>query len=94
MSSTLITVIGGVLTAVLGGGVVKGFLDYLTARRQDKMKYGESVLKGLYEYNEELKDDIKELRKELEEERKIRRSLENRVAFLESELERNGLSGN
>lgn len=94
MSSTLITVIGGVLTAVLGGGVVKGFLDYLTARRKDKIDYGDSVVKSLYELNENLKDDIKQLRKELEEERKKTKALENRVSSLEHELERNGLSGN
>lgn len=87
MNTTLITVIGGVLTAVLGGGFVKGVLEYLSSRRESNIKYGETVLKGLYEYNTSLQDDLKELREELEKERRKTAELERRVALLERDLE-------
>lgn len=88
MSTILITAISSVLAAVLGGGAVKGFLDFLSARRQDKIKYSESAVKTLYELNGTLKKEIQELRAELKRERTLTRSLERRVAQLERERPR------
>lgn len=90
MSTILITAISAVLTAVLGGGAVKGFLDFLSSRRQDKIKYSESAVKTLYELNSTLKKEIQELRTELKRERILTRNLEKRVAQLERDLEDRG----
>lgn len=91
------TVIASILTVILGGGAVKGFLDFLTARRGQRIDYSETVHKTLVEFNQQLSDDVKELREQLDaerekrikveellhEERRKSRELEARIARLE-----------
>ena len=74
------TVIVSILTVILGGGAVKGFLDFLTARRGQRIDYSETVHKTLVEFNQALTDDVKELREELDRERERRIRVENELA--------------
>ncbi len=91
------TVIASILTVILGGGAVKGFLDFLTARRGQRIDYSETVHKTLVEFNKSLSAEVKELRDDLDKEREKRikveellheerrktRELESRIARLE-----------
>lgn len=74
------TVIISILTVILGGGAVKGFLDFLTARRAQRIDYSATVQKTLSEFNQQLSDDVKELREELDKERERRIKVENELA--------------
>lgn len=74
------TVIVSILTVILGGGAVKGFLDFLTARRAQRIDYSSTVHKTLVEFNVQLSDDVKELREELDRERERRIKVEEELA--------------
>ena len=83
MRSDIVTVIGAVLTTILGGGLVKGVLDYLRDRRRADADYAVSTFSTLKEMNDRLKAEVVELQAQLDEERRRRRNLEDRVAKLE-----------
>jgi cell division protein FtsB len=86
VNNTLGSVIGGVLTLVLGGGAIKGVLDYLAVRQQIKVDYGQAVTKTLADFNDRLKTEVHDLREENAQLRRTVRELENRVASLERDL--------
>lgn len=83
MSPNVLTIIGGLLTAFLGGGLVKALLDYVGNRGKARSDYALSTLTNLQEWNASLQKRIRELEEELDRERRSRRDLENRVAALE-----------
>lgn len=80
MSGTLGSVVVGVLTLVLSGGAVKGFLDFLTARRAQRIDYSAIVHQTLAEFNKQLSAEVKELREDLDRERDRRIKVENELA--------------
>lgn len=86
MSPETIQTLGIVLGALLGGGIVKAVLDYVTARKTTRIDYSESVAKTLAELNDRLKLDLKEVRAELAVERSQRRTLEEQLLEQRAEL--------
>lgn len=93
MSSQAITLIGVILTSLLGGGAIKAFFDYLSDRRRGKVEENTSTFRTLVEMNTllrtELKDvrnELKEVRAELETERRKSVTLEIKVHHLEAHL--------
>jgi hypothetical protein len=86
MNTQVLTIVGGVLTALLGGGFVKGFLDYRADRRRTDNEFSVSTFATLKEMNDLLRARVAELEKLLDDEQSRRRSLEDRVAALEREV--------
>lgn len=90
MSGTWITTVGVIIASLLGGGIVKAFVDYLRDRRTGKLEQSAFEFKTLSEMNDRLRAELKELRAEVEEERKrFRAELDeerNRRRSLEDEL--------
>lgn len=74
MSVTWIQTIGTIVVALLGGGIVKAFVDYLRDRRTGALEQSAFEFKTLSEMNDRLRAEIKELRAEIEEERKRMRA--------------------
>jgi septal ring factor EnvC (AmiA/AmiB activator) len=62
-----------ILVAVLSGGLVSAVLGYFTAKRANKTTYMESVADTLSEFNDRLKSELREVREELDSERRLRR---------------------
>ena len=94
MSAQTITLFGSVLVALLGGGAIKAFLDYLADRRRGEIEEGSNTFKTLVEMNTLLRSELKDVRseletvrKELETERRLRVDLEIKVRLLESRIE-------
>lgn len=86
MTTQTITLIGSVLVALLGGGAIKAFFDYLSDRRRGKIEEDTSHFQTLIEMNTLLRQELKDVRSELETERRQRVLLEIKVAHLESRL--------
>lgn len=59
---------------------MKGFLDFLIARRTQRIDYTVSVQRTLAEFNQSLSDDVKELREQLDAERERRIKVEEQLA--------------
>jgi len=70
MSANWITTIGVIIASLLGGGIVKAFVDYLRDRRTGKLEQSAFEFKTLSEMNDRLRAELKELRAEVEEERR------------------------
>uniref|UniRef100_UPI003F4972C4 hypothetical protein n=1 Tax=Nonomuraea sp. CA-251285 TaxID=3240002 RepID=UPI003F4972C4 len=85
MSGTLLTWIGGALTVVLGGNLVKAVLDYIGSRGKSKADVAVSMITSLQAENDRLTRRLTGLEDELDRERRSRRELEARVATLERE---------
>ena len=90
MSTQTITLIGSVLVALLGGGAIKAFFDYLNDRRRGKLEQDTSHFQTLIEMNTLLRAELKDVRSELETERRQRVMLEIKVAQLEARLGESG----
>lgn len=86
MSTQTITLIGSVLVALLGGGAIKAFFDYLSDRRRGKIEEDTNTFKTLVEMNTLLRAELKDVRSELETERRQRVALEIKVRHLEARL--------
>lgn len=86
MSTQTITLIGSVLVALLGGGAIKAFFDYLADRRRGKIEEDTNTFKTLVEMNTLLRAELKDVRRELETERRQRVELEIKVRHLEARL--------
>lgn len=86
MSTQTITLIGSVLVALLGGGAIKAFFDYLADRRRGKIEEDTNTFKTLVEMNTLLRTELKDVRQELETERRQRVALEIKVRHLEARL--------
>lgn len=85
MNPALVQWIGGILTALLGGSLVKSLLDYRKDRRQALVDGGAQTMSQVLAWNLRLQEKVTELEEELDKERNLRRSLEDRVAKLERE---------
>jgi FtsZ-binding cell division protein ZapB len=79
----MVTLLGGVLTVVLGGNLIKALLDFLGSRGKSKADVAVSMITSLQAENERLTKRLTELETELDKERRSRRELETRVAVLE-----------
>lgn len=66
-----------VVVAVLGGGLVSGILNFVSARRQTSVAYSESVFKTLSQDYARVTSEVDALRAQLDEERKLRRNVES-----------------
>lgn len=99
MNPAWIGTIGVVLASLLGGGIIKAFVDYLKDRRTGALEQSAFEFKTLSEMNDRLRTEIKELRAEIEEERKRmraeldderskRRNLEDQLATEQRERRR------
>jgi hypothetical protein len=86
LSTQTITLIGSVLVALLGGGAIKAFFDYLADRRRGKIEEDTNTFKTLVEMNTLLRTELKDVRQELETERRQRVALEIKVRHLEARL--------
>jgi len=86
LSTQTITLIGSVLVALLGGGAIKAFFDYLADRRRGKIEEDTNTFKTLVEMNTLLRAELKDVRRELETERRQRVELEIKVRHLEARL--------
>lgn len=84
MSTQTITLIGSILVALLGGGAIKAFFDYLSDRRRGKIEEDTHTFKTLVEMNTLLRSELKDVRQELETERRQRVALEIKVRHLEA----------
>ncbi|MEU8379790.1 hypothetical protein [Streptosporangium sp. NPDC048865] len=85
MSGEWLPVLGTALGAFLGGGLLKALFDYLTNRRKTSTDFALGTLTSLQDWNTRLQKKIAELEAELDQERRARRELEDRVARLERE---------
>ncbi|MEV6987491.1 hypothetical protein AB0M95_40405 [Sphaerisporangium sp. NPDC051017] len=83
MNSEIVTLIGSVLSALLGGGLVGGLLAYRRDRRQERQAEATADDVSVQNWNARLLARIAELERELDAERHLRRVLEDRVARLE-----------
>ncbi len=90
MSPQTITLIGSVLVALMGGGAIKAFFDYLSDRRRGRVEEDTSHFQTLIEMNTLLRQELKDVRAELETERRQRVMLEIKVAQLEARLGESG----
>lgn len=90
MSSQTITLIGSVLVALMGGGAIKAFFDYLNDRKRAGIEEDTSHFQTLIEMNTLLRQELKDVRSELETERRQRVMLEIKVAQLEARLGESG----
>lgn len=99
MSPAWLTTVGTIIVALLGGGIVKAFVDYLRDRRTGKLEQSAFEFKTLSEMNDRLRAELKEIRLEMEEERKRmrmeldeerakRRALEDQLATEQRERRR------
>lgn len=86
MNAQTITLIGSILVALLGGGAIKAFFDYLADRRRGKIEEDTNTFKTLVEMNTLLRSELKDVRQELETERRQRVALEIKVRHLEARL--------
>jgi hypothetical protein len=64
--------IGAIIAALLGGGIVKAFVDFLRDRRTGNLEEQAFEYKTLSEMNSQLRSDLKDLRAELEDDRRKR----------------------
>lgn len=90
MNSQTLTLIGTGLVALLGGGAIKAFFDYLSDRRRGRLEEDSSHFKTLIEMNTLLRQELKDVRAELETERKQRVMLEVKLIRLEAKVEEDG----
>ena len=90
MNPQTITLIGSVLVALMGGGAIKAFFDYLNDRKRAGIEEDTSHFQTLIEMNTLLRQELKDVRSELETERKQRVRLEIKVAQLEARLGESG----
>lgn len=72
MNPASISALGLIIAAFLGGGIVKAIVDYLRDRRTGALEESAFEYKTLSEMNIQLRADLKDLRNELEGERKKR----------------------
>lgn len=79
MNVSALTLIGGALTALLGGGAIKAFLDYLRDRRRDKTESRVTTFQQLQTWNESLQARVTELEGALDAERRRRRTREDEL---------------
>jgi hypothetical protein len=86
LSAQTITLIGSILVALLGGGAIKAFFDYLNDRRRGRIEEYTHTFKTLVEMNTLLRSELKDVRQELETERRQRVALEIKVRHLEARL--------
>lgn len=86
MTGQVLTVVSGALTVLLGGGLIKGILDYLADRRRTSNDFSIATFTTLKEMNDRLKAEVNDLHARLDDERHKRYALEDRVAGLEREL--------
>lgn len=83
MSATVLAMVGSVLSALLGGGLVNGLLSYRRDRKQAKQAESTADFTSVQQWNTHLLKRVGELERELDAERRMRRELEDRVARLE-----------
>lgn len=79
MSPDMLTVVGMVLAAALGGGTVTGVLGYVRDRRRDKGEQSIGAVGSLERLNDRLTVQVADLQTLLDEERRKRRELEDTV---------------
>lgn len=70
MSAELLQTAGVVLAALLGGGIVKAAVDYLRNKQVGRLEEHQFEYKTLSEMNGQLRQELRDLRNEWEEERK------------------------
>ena len=104
MSPEVLTVVGAILAAVLGGGTVSGVLTYLRDRHRDRGEQSIGAVGSLERLNDRLTSQVADLQTLLDEERRkrrlledtvdqerrARRALESRIALLEQRSETEG----
>ncbi|WP_157251137.1 hypothetical protein [Nonomuraea typhae] len=79
MSGDVLGVLGTVLAALLGGGLITGLLTYLRDRRRDKGEQSIGVVTSLERLNDRLTQQVADLQTALDEERRLRRTLEDKI---------------
>ncbi|MEV0237552.1 hypothetical protein [Nonomuraea sp. NPDC050786] len=82
-----IPTIGVVVAALLGGGIVRAFVEYARNRQVGRLESHQFDFSSLREMNEIMKKDLAGVREELAQERALRRSVEEVLARVREELD-------
>ncbi|MFI9552658.1 hypothetical protein [Nonomuraea endophytica] len=79
MSPELLTLLGGALGVVLGGGLLKAVLDFIGSRGKAKADVAVSMITTLQAENARMQKRLSELETELDKERAARRQMETEL---------------
>lgn len=72
MSPDTWTLVGGIVAAFMGGGLLKAFVDFLRNRDVGELEQKQFDFTTLKELNDLLRKDLNGMREELMEERRLR----------------------
>lgn len=70
MNTGLLQTIGIIIAALLGGGMIKAILDYINNRRRGKLEEHQFEYQTLSEMNANLRNEVRQLREDIEAERR------------------------
>lgn len=80
MTPEMISTIGVMIAALLGGGMIKAVVDYFRNRHTGRLEDRQFDFATLKDLNDLLRSDLNGVRKELDDERVRRRTLEDQLA--------------